>query len=492
MPQALGRGSFAVILALVLGAVLSLLGLSHASTAEAADPVLIGAGDIASCSENGDEVTAGMLDGRPGTVFTLGDNAYNSGTAAEYRDCYGPTWGRHKARTKPIPGNHEYATPNAEGYFGYFGASAGAPGPGYYSYDLGTWHVIALNSNLPAGPGSAQHDWLLNDLAAHPSRNSCTVAMWHHPVFSSGPHGNDARMQPAWKTLDEAGVELALVGHDHDYERFVPQTSTGVADPNGLPQIVVGTGGRQLRPFATVRPNSAARNSDTLGLFEMTLGADRLDYRFIPEPGKTFSDSGAVTCDPPPPADATPPETTITSGPAGTTTTPSATFSFVSDDAGATFECSLDGAVYSPCASPKGYTSLADGTHEFRVRAVDAAGNRDASPAGRSWTVRTSAPGCTIAGTPRSDTLYGTGARDVICGLAGDDTIRAGAGDDTVKGGLGNDKIVGSAGSDKLYGEGGADTLNTADGVRSNDLADGGAGKDTCTTSGGDRKRSCP
>ena len=326
-------------------------GLFRAAPAEAADPILVGAGDIASCNENGDEITARMLDGRPGTVFTLGDNAYNSGTAAEYRDCYDPTWGRHKARTRPIPGKHEYGTPGASGYFGYFGAAAGPSGLGYYSYDLGAWHVIALNSNLPAGPGSTQHDWLLDDLAAHPSQNACTVAMWHHPVFSSGEHGNDGRMAPAWKALDEAGAELALVGHDHDYERFAPQTSTGTTDPNGLTQIVVGTGGRHLRPFAaSIRPNSAVRNSNTLGLFEMTLRSGALDYRFIPEPGKTFTDSGTISCDAPP-TDAMPPETTFTSGPTGTTTTSSATFAFASDDGAAAFECSLDGLAFVTCAS---------------------------------------------------------------------------------------------------------------------------------------------
>lgn len=480
------------MLAAVLGVAFGLLGLLGPEEANAADPVLVGAGDIASCSENGDEITAKMLDGMPGTVFALGDNAYNNGTAAEYQNCYGPTWGRHKARTRPIPGNHEYGTAGATGYFGYFGSAAGPSGLGYYSYDVGAWHVVALNSNLPAGPGSAQHDWLLEDLAAHPSQNACTLAMWHHPVFSSGEHGNDPRMAPAWKTLDEAGVELALVGHDHDYERFAPQTSTGAPDPNGLTQIVVGTGGRHLRPFATLRPNSVARNSDTLGLFRMTLRPDGLDYAFVPEPGKTFADSGAISCDPAP-SDAALPETTITSGPAGTTTERSATFSFASDAGAASFECSLDGTAFAACASPKGYSALAAGTHTFRVRAVDPAGNRDASPASRSWTVTPPPPpGCTIGGTPAGETIYGTSSRDVICGLGGNDTIRAGGGNDAVRGGSGSDRIVGGAGSDKLYGEGGNDTLSTTDGVRSNDLADGGSGRDTCTTNPGDTRRSCP
>ena len=313
-------------------------------------------------------------------------------------------------------------------------------------------------------------------------------------MFSSGEHGNYARMAPAWRTLDEAGVELALVGHDHDYERFAPQTSTGAPDPGGLTQIVVGTGGRHLRPFASpTAPNSVVRNSDTLGLFEMTLGTEGLAYRFVPEPNKTFADSGAITCDATP-ADTAPPETTIASGPAGTTQTPSATFSFASDDPAATYQCSLDGAAFAACASPKGYSSLPSGTHAFRVRAVDPAGNTDASPASRSWAVAKPSlpPGCTIAGTAAGETIYGTSSRDVICGLGGDDTVRAGAGNDSVKGGTGNDRISGGPGSDNLYGEGGTDALDTRDGVRANDLADGGTARDACATNAGDRARSCP
>ena len=192
--------------------------------------------------------------------------------------------------------------------------------------------------------------------------------MWHHPVFGSGEHGNDARMAPARKTLDETGVEIALVGHDHDHERVAPQTSTGTRDPNGLTQVVVGAGGRHLRPFASsIRANSLlVRNSSILGLFEMKLRTGGLDYAFVPEPGRTFTDSGTITCDAPPPTDDVPPETTITSGPSGTTTTSSATFSFASDDGGAAFECSLAGAAFAACASPKGYASLSADTHGFR------------------------------------------------------------------------------------------------------------------------------
>ena len=160
-----------------------------------ADPVLVGAGDISSCSSTGDEATANLLDGIVGTVFTAGDNAYDSGSASEYANCYGPAWGRFKAQTKPSPGNHEYYTPGAAGYFGYFGAAAGDPTKGYYSYDLGTWHIIMLNSEIDVRTGSLQEQWLRADLAQNPA--ACTLAIWHQPLFSSGTtHGSNAAMRP--------------------------------------------------------------------------------------------------------------------------------------------------------------------------------------------------------------------------------------------------------------------------------------------------------
>jgi hypothetical protein len=166
------------------------------------DPVFVGAGDIASCTSTGDEATANLLDTIPGTVYTTGDNAYESGTASEFENCYDPSWGRHKARTRPAVGNHEYySTTNASGYFGYFGAAAGDPSKGYYSYDLGSWHIISLNSNCSfvagggCAAGSDQEKWLRADLAAHP--NACTLAYWHHPLFSSGPtSGGNSNMRP--------------------------------------------------------------------------------------------------------------------------------------------------------------------------------------------------------------------------------------------------------------------------------------------------------
>ena len=187
---------------LVAVPLLLLIGAGPTAPAADPDPVLVGAGDIADCGSGGPaesvaEATATLLDSIDGTVFTAGDNAYNAGTEAEFRDCYDHTWGRHKARTRPTAGNHEYLTPGAAPYYAYFGASAGPAGLGYYSYDLGAWHIVALNSNIDAGAASAQARWLAADLATH--RTLCTLAYWHHPVFSSGDHGNDPHMQEVWR-----------------------------------------------------------------------------------------------------------------------------------------------------------------------------------------------------------------------------------------------------------------------------------------------------
>ena len=266
------------------------------------DPILVGAGDIASCDENGDEKTAKILDRISGTVFTAGDNVYESGKATEYRRCYKPSWGRHKARTRPAPGNHDYRSPDAAPYYDYFGRKAGPAGQGYYSYDHGAWHVISLNSNIAAEEGSPQYEWLREDLAANP--NACTAAYWHHAVFSSGEHGNDQKMAQIWKLLDESGVDVALVGHDHDYERFAPQDYAGKVDAKGIRQFVVGTGGSSLRPFFNIQENSEVRNSNTHGVLKLTLHAASYDWEFVPERGATFRDSGSAACvgaDPVPP-----------------------------------------------------------------------------------------------------------------------------------------------------------------------------------------------
>ena len=232
-------------------------------------------------------------------VLLLGDNQYEDGALHRYQASYGPTWGRFRDLTRPAAGNHEYATPGAAGYFAYFGAAAGEPGKGWYSFDLAGWHVVVLNSNCSAvggcGAGSPQLRWLEADLAAH--AGVCTLAAWHHPRFSSGLHGDDLRSAPFWEALYRAGADVILTGHDHDYERFAPQDPSGRADPRrGLRQFVVGTGGKDLRPFPRVRPNSEARNADTFGVLKLTLRPGSYDWELLPAAGGTFTDAGTAAC----------------------------------------------------------------------------------------------------------------------------------------------------------------------------------------------------
>ena len=293
---------FATGVAAVLFVAWAASGLAQkTSSATTGDPVLVGAGDIADCADlSGAEATAKLLDAIPGTVFTAGDNAYPDGTAQQFRDCYGPTWGRHKARTRPAAGNHDFHAGGATPYFDYFGAAAGDPKTGAYSYDLGTWHIIVLNSECePAGGcgfGSPQEKWLKQDLQAHPA--ACTLAYWHKPLFSSGgKHGNDAEVKAFWQDLYSAHAALILTGHDHDYERFAPQDPEGKADPaHGIREFVVGTGGKNHRGFGKIEPTSEVHNADTFGVLKLTLHAKSYDWEFIAEAGKTFRDSGSGAC----------------------------------------------------------------------------------------------------------------------------------------------------------------------------------------------------
>jgi hypothetical protein len=226
----------------------------------------------------------------------MGDNAYENGTATEYNNCYDPTWGRHKARTKPSAGNHEYNTAGATGYYGYFGSAAGDPAKGYYSYDLGDWHVVVLNSNIARDATSAQIAWLRADLTAN--TKSCTLAYWHHPRYSSGSgHGNNTSVQPFWDVLYEFNADVILNGHDHDYERFAPQNAAGALDNvRGIREFVVGTGGRALYALGTLKANSEVFNASTYGVIRMTLSAGSYSWQFMPVAGQTFTDSGTSSC----------------------------------------------------------------------------------------------------------------------------------------------------------------------------------------------------
>ena len=254
--------------------------------------ILVGAGDIAQCAAGNPEATAKLLDSIGGTVFALGDNAYPSGSAEDYHGCYDATWGRHKSRTRPVPGNHEYDTAGAAPYYDYFGGAAGPAGLGFYSYELGNWHIVALNSNIAAGGNSPQAAWLRNDLRAHPAQ--CTLAYWHYPLFSSSTHGNIDAMREAWRILSDGGADVVLAGHDHVYERFAPQDADGTADPaRGIREFVVGTGGAPPYPFVNVKANSEVRLSAN-GVLRLALKAGGYDWTFIATAGA--GDSGSTAC----------------------------------------------------------------------------------------------------------------------------------------------------------------------------------------------------
>jgi len=267
-------------------------------TAAGASVVLVGAGDIADCSVTADDSTAVLIERMaPDAVFTAGDNAYVNGTATEYATCYDPTWGVFKAITHPVPGNHDYNTTGATGYYGYFGALAGDPTKGYYSYDLGAWHIIALNGEIDVSAGSPQELWLQADLAA--STKTCTMAYLHRPRFSAGYHGSNSSMQPIWADLYAAGAELYIAGHNHDYERFAPQDVNGVADPvKGIREFVIGTGGANAEAWSVTPPiaNEEVWANPTHGVLKLTLRAGGYDWQYIPITGDTFTDSGSGTC----------------------------------------------------------------------------------------------------------------------------------------------------------------------------------------------------
>jgi hypothetical protein len=255
------------------------------------DPAYSGAADTART------VATGLAADPAAVVLMLGDATYPYGKAKEFTDCYGPTWGKFKDRTWPAPGNHEYYTPKAAPYFAYFGERAGR---GYYSLDLGGWHIVSLDSNLAPIEHAAQIEWLRADLAAHPAR--CTLAYWHHPLYSSGGHGSIPKMRDAWRLLQEAGAELVLSGHDHDYERFAPQDANNHLDKEGgMRQFVVGTGGAYPTPFLLTVKNSEMRDSGRTGVLKLRLLDGRYEWEFLesarltplglPEP-----DRGADTC----------------------------------------------------------------------------------------------------------------------------------------------------------------------------------------------------
>jgi hypothetical protein len=279
-----------------------------------ADPLIAAAGDIACDPEspafNGAAGTADachmrqtsdlILQLRPNTVLALGDTQYEAGTPPDFLASYHPTWGRFKDITRPVPGNHDYGHQNGSGYFAYFGAAAGEGRKGYYSFDVGAWHLVALNSNcdelgVNCGAGFAQERWLRADLARH--QEKCVLAFMHAPLFSSGQGGGHPTLLDLVIALDQAKADVLLAGSDHDYERFAPQTPYGHFDPvNGIRQFVVGTGGRDLQGFKKVKPNSEVRNADTFGVLTLKLHPTSYEWEFVPEAGRSFSDRGSHAC----------------------------------------------------------------------------------------------------------------------------------------------------------------------------------------------------
>ncbi|HEY4906504.1 MAG TPA: metallophosphoesterase [Candidatus Acidoferrum sp.] len=262
--------------------------------------VLLAAGDIADCTNlAGAEATAKILEENAGIVAAIGDLAYPDGTAENFK-CYDQTWGRVKNRTRPAPGNHEFHSQGATFYFEYFGKVAGDPEDGFYSFDLGAWHVISLNSECAeiggCNEGSREEKWLRSDLAAHPA--ACTLAYFHKPLFSSGAaHGDAPEIRPLYQALYDANADVILAGHDHDYERFAPQDPNGKLDRvRGIREFVVGTGGKSHRPFGAPEATSEVRDTTTFGVLKLTLRPKGYDWKFIPEAGKSFTDSGSDNC----------------------------------------------------------------------------------------------------------------------------------------------------------------------------------------------------
>ncbi|HSB87699.1 MAG TPA: metallophosphoesterase [Ilumatobacteraceae bacterium] len=263
---------------------------------------IVAAGDIAQCFDapaagSGAARTAALVTPQDALVLTLGDHAYENGTPAEFANCFDPTWGAFKDRIRPSPGNHDYNTPGAEGYFAYFGAQAGPNRRGYYSFDYGGWHFISLDSLVGVSAQSDQYLWLKADLAQSSDR-LCTIAYWHYPAFNSGAiYGSVMEMRPFFDALYAAGVEMVLSGHEHIYERFAPQKSDGTADPaRGVRQFVIGTGGHELNPLDVPLPNSEFRYNASWGVLRLTLGQSDYSWQFLPVGGGAPIDSGAGTC----------------------------------------------------------------------------------------------------------------------------------------------------------------------------------------------------
>ncbi|MES2103438.1 MAG: metallophosphoesterase [Pseudomonadota bacterium] len=312
MPHPLTLSRFLIAACLAVGA--GCVGQAAlAAKAKAVPPVgktvkgitLYAAGDIAECkskfagesnaAKTANLIQAGLGKDSKAIVLTLGNNTYPVGTTEEFNQCYDATWGKFITRTLPSPGNHDYAMPLGQGYYNYFGEQAGQDRHGYYSSNLGSWHIVSLNSNLKDGEFQAQLKWLQDDLKNN--KRSCTLAFWHHPVYSSGGRGNNAVMLPAWKILQDAKADLVLSAHDNNYERFAPQDAAGRRDDTGgMREFVVGTGGARLTAMLLTKPNSEVRDNSSYGVLKLTLNEKGYDWEFLPVASQAFSDKGTDKC----------------------------------------------------------------------------------------------------------------------------------------------------------------------------------------------------
>lgn len=267
-------------------------GVDHAPPA-GRTAIMLGVGDIGMCNQPGVAHTARLVAGLEGRLLLAGDLAYFQGSAANFRDCFNPEWGRFRDRWHPTPGNHEYESAGAGPYFDYFGEAAGSGGTGYYGFMAGDWLILMLNSNIPAGRGSAQWEFARQALEAQGT--PCTMAVWHHPIFSSGPNGNNTNMRDMWSLLEASRAEVVLNGHDHLYERFARQLANSTADPaNGIRQFTAGTGGAELYDFVRAAPNSEARIMK-YGVVRFTLRPALVEWAFLGIDG-SVNDSGLDTC----------------------------------------------------------------------------------------------------------------------------------------------------------------------------------------------------
>jgi RTX calcium-binding nonapeptide repeat (4 copies) len=433
----MGFASTGLVAALAAG----LACLSNGAAPAQADPLIAAAGDIAcdtsSAFFNQGIGTTGhcrqratsnlLLAAKPSAVLTLGDNQYHVGALSDFMGSFDPSWGRVKPIIHPEVGNHEYSTAGARGYFDYFngvGAQSGAAGDrdkGYYSFDLGAWHLIALNSMCDridrgtaadgCAAGSPQERWLRSDLASH--RSSCTLAYWHTPRFNSGFRGNSTATLAFWQTLHEAGADLVLNGDAHDYERFAPQDPNGKLDEaRGIREFVVGTGGAFFTAWSRVKANSEIRENGTFGVLTLALGVGSFEWRFLPEAGAAFTDAGAGRCH-----------------------------------------------GRAPNFGPSGPVPKSLPRSRCTIRGT---GGNDR-----------------LVGTRRKDFICGLGGNDRIRGLGGHDVIRGGAGGDRLYGGGGNDRLYGGSGRDSLRGQSGRDRLV---GGRGKDSLHGDRGNDSISS----------